>query len=80
MNLRSKARGLWQWWKGVAHKIGDVQARIILIVFYFLIMAPFALVMRFWSDPLRLHSKEPNGWIPRSNTGEPPEKRAREQF
>lgn len=78
--LKTKLQAAWQWWKAVAHKIGDVQARIILTAFYFLIVGPFALVIRFWSDPLRLNSKNATGWIRRSEDDGSSEGRAREQF
>lgn len=70
---------LWPAWKRIAIKIGDAQARFVLTLFYILIVGPFALVIRFWSDPLRLHSKTP-GWIRKSDAEAPAAKRAREQF
>jgi hypothetical protein len=76
---RSYLHGLWEWWKRVGRKIGDVQARILLTLFYMLIFGPFALVIRFWSDPLRLKTKHA-GWIPRLDREENAEKRAHEQF
>lgn len=78
--MKAKLQTAWEWWKAVAHKIGDVQARIILTLFYFVIVGPFALVIRFWSDPMRLNSKSAAGWIRRDDAGTSPEKRAREQF
>jgi hypothetical protein len=78
LNAGAKMRALWQSWKRIASKIGDAQARIILTVFYFVIVGPFAIVIRFWSDPLRL--KDGTGWIRRSDSNESAEKRAREQF
>jgi hypothetical protein len=78
--MMSKFHPLWQWWKRIARKIGDAQARIILTLFYFLVVGPFALIIRFWSDPLRLHSKTPGGWIRKSEAESPAAKRAREQF
>jgi hypothetical protein len=70
--------GLWQWWKRTARKLGDAQARLVLSVFYFLIMAPFALVIRFCSDPLRI--RHANGWIRRSDPPETTVGQAREQY
>lgn len=78
--MKARFHAAWEWWKAVAHKIGDVQARIILTVFYFLIVGPFALVIRFWSDPMRLNSKNASGWIHRNDDGGSSESRAREQF
>jgi len=33
---------LWDKWKIIARKIGDFQARLILGVFYFVLLTPFA--------------------------------------
>ena len=44
-------------WNGVltmAKRIGRVQAWLILTVFYFVILAPAALIYRLAADPLRL--------------------------
>lgn len=76
--MKKKLRDLWQRWKRTAHRIGDAQARFILTVFYLLILAPFALVIRFWSDPLRL--KRSPGWIPRGGEARDAVERAREQY
>ena len=80
MLLKGKSHALWQGWKRIAIKIGDAQARIVLTLFYLLVVGPFALIIRFWSDPLRLHSKTPGGWIRKSDAEGSTEKRAREQF
>src|SRR5262249_37750725 len=59
--MASQLRRLWQGWKRFGRKMGDFQARIFLTIFYFVILAPFALVMRL-ADPLGL--KKPGGWHP----------------
>jgi hypothetical protein len=52
-------RRLWDGWKRFGRKVGDFQARLLLTIFYFVILAPFALVMRL-ADPLGLrHAGEP---------------------
>jgi hypothetical protein len=53
---------LWEWWKRVARKIGDFQARILLTIFYFIILGPFALAIRLGSDPLAIKASSPHGW------------------
>jgi len=58
-------RSLWNWWKRVGKRIGDFQARILLSVFYYFILAPFALVVRWVSDPLAIKSGTERGWRPR---------------
>ncbi len=57
---------LWARWKRFAQKIADFQARLILTVIYFLIVAPYGLVVRLVSDPLHVkRSDRPSMWIPR---------------
>ena len=45
---------VWERWKVVAHVIGNFQARVLLTVFYFLIVPPFALVVKLAKDPMGL--------------------------
>lgn len=59
---------LWQRWKVVARKIGDFQARLILGALYFVIIAPFALGLKIFADPLQL--KGFGGWQSRSEADE----------
>ena len=56
-------RALLKSWKSIAHKIGNFQARLILTVFYFIVVAPFALRVKVFSDPLQL--KRSAGWLSR---------------
>jgi hypothetical protein len=73
-------RRLWEAWKAVARRIGDVQARILLAVFYFVVLAPFALIVRLTSDPLAIRPRTRRGWHARV---EPPGtvlERAQRQF
>ncbi len=53
-------RGLWTWWKGVAHEMGDFQARMILTTFYFSALVPFAALIRVSGKGLRPSSRP--GW------------------
>jgi hypothetical protein len=70
-------RRLWAGWKRVGRKIGDFQARVLLTLFYFVLLAPFAVVVRWKADPLGL--KRGGGWLPVVRTADPLE-RARRQF
>ena len=45
---------IWRGWKEVAVYIGDFQARLLLTLFYFTVAMPFALLVRWISDPLRV--------------------------
>ncbi len=44
----------WKQWKLIAHKIGNFQSRILLNIFYFIILMPFGLGVKLFSDPLHL--------------------------
>ncbi|HLN88254.1 MAG TPA: hypothetical protein VK200_17370 [Candidatus Limnocylindrales bacterium] len=54
VKLRNKLKNLWQRWQKVAKQIGDFQARLILSLFYILIVLPIGLIARMFSDPLAL--------------------------
>lgn len=47
-------RRIWNWWKPIARKIGDFQARVMLTIFYFIFFAPFGLIVRLTMDPLAM--------------------------
>ncbi len=54
----------WARWKVIASLIGNFQARLILLIFYFMIVPPFALIVKLLKDPLMLRS--PSGkslWV-----------------
>ena len=57
----------WDAWKRVARKIGAFQARVVLLVFYFLILWPFALAVKWGSDPLEIKPKTPKRWRPKAH-------------
>jgi hypothetical protein len=71
---------LWVRWKAVAHKIATFQSRALLFVFYYVVLAPFALGMRLASDPLRLRPDAPGGWLPRPAPDDDATLSARRQF
>jgi hypothetical protein len=70
----------WEGWKSFGRKLGDFQARLILTIFYFIIVAPFSLLVRLFSDPLSLKPDTARGWIVRSETKQTELQRANEQF
>jgi hypothetical protein len=73
-------RRLWEGWKRFGRKLGDFQARLLLTVFYFVVVAPFALLVKLGSDPLALAPKTPKGWRPRTAAPGSALERARRQF
>jgi hypothetical protein len=69
---------LWQRWVKVAKIIGDFQARLMLSLFYLLLILPFGLIARLFADPLAL-KKTSASWDTRQST--PPRlEDARRQF
>jgi len=76
--VRASVRAVWQWWTRVARRIGDVQARILLTLFYYVILAPFALVLRR-NDPLAIRPGASTGWRTREAGARPVAEQARRQ-
>ena len=74
------ARTLWEKWKRLGKKIGDAQARLLLSFFYFVLLSPFALGMRWWSDPLAIKPHAAKGWRARENHEESARQGATRQF
>jgi hypothetical protein len=76
----TKIKSLWNWWKRTARKIGDFQARIILTIFYFLVLAPFSLAIRIGTDPLAIKANSQRGWHLKTNEKGIPMEHATRQF
>ncbi len=53
---------LWEAWKGIARKIGTFQARVLLTILYGVLVLPFGLTVRWFSDPLCI-KKRPTHWL-----------------
>ena len=74
-------RRIWNGWKKIARKIGDFNARVILTVFYFVLLMPFAVVVRLFTDPLEIKKDAKKGWqIKEEKPGATPMERAARQF
>jgi len=67
---QSLFRRLWEGWKKIARKIGDFNARVILTVFYFILLFPFAVLVRIFTDPLEIKKKAHVGWHNKEDNGE----------
>ena len=70
---------IWEKWKIIARKIGDFQSRLLLNVFYFLILGPVALLFQWFSDPMHLHPSTPKGWMKHDGSRERSLEEARKQ-
>ena len=64
--MRGSLAGVWKAWLRFARHFGDFQSRVFLTLFYFTILAPFALFFRLLADPLGVRRvPEGNAWIRR---------------
>ncbi|MBI5669927.1 MAG: hypothetical protein HZC41_18185 [Chloroflexi bacterium] len=64
--VRELFRVAWDRFKIIGAIVGDTQARIIAMLFYFTILVPFGVGSRLLSDPLRLkHAREQSTWLSR---------------
>lgn len=62
---RATSRHAWMnRWMAILHTIGNVQAWILLSIFYVVILTPLGLVYRLVADPLRMRKREASNWIP----------------
>jgi hypothetical protein len=51
-------------WKRFAHKLGVVQTRVVMVLFYFLFVLPLGLVLRVVRDPLHFRHPANTNWVP----------------
>lgn len=56
-------RGLWQKWKKFATIVGNFNARLLLTLFYFTLLVPFAVLRKLASDTLRMRKHYRTQWI-----------------
>ena len=73
-------RVLWARWKAFGHMLATFQSRVLLFIFYFIVLAPFALLMRAFSDPLRLRAGLSPTWLERAAPDRDMSRLARRQF
>lgn len=78
--MATVAGRLWEGWKQIAKRIGDFQARVLLVIFYFAVFCPFALVVRWVGDPLAIKPATARGWRSKVATEGAEIERARRQF
>jgi hypothetical protein len=57
-----QVKRLWAAWKKIAHTIGNFQARVLLTVIYAVLLLPFGLAVRAFSDSLHI-KKRPGKWL-----------------
>jgi len=60
--MGNRLKRFWGRWKRFAHALGDFQARIFLTIIYAVLVLPFGLVVRFFSDSLKT-KRRPTAWL-----------------
>lgn len=60
--MRQHLRTAWQAWKRIAQKIAHFQSLVLFGLLYFLLVAPFAIGLKVFSDPLRIKQKSAPSW------------------
>ena len=72
---RSKAtpqyplKKLWQSWGSFSRRIGEFQNKIVMSLFFFIVISPFALAVKIFSDPLRIRYRGTEShWLPKIET------------
>lgn len=54
----------WHRWTHLAHSIGVVQTRILMVGFYLVLAVPTGILMRLTGDRLRLKRPKDGNWVP----------------
>ena len=72
-------KAFWRRWLIVAKKIGHVQSQVILTLIYFVVLAPFALAVRLFLDPMDLRGTRSWRW-PQGGHSTPSLDSVRQQF
>ena len=73
------AKAAWERWKKIARAIGVVQTRILMVIFYFIVVFPIGLFARLRGDPLHLKPSQTTNWTPHRHE-QPSVETARRQF
>ena len=59
-------RAVWSRWKAIAEKIGLFQSRLILTLFYFVLLLPIGLIFSLFKDELKIKRSTKSNWIPKT--------------
>lgn len=63
--MKPKAiRWLWDRWMAFARVLGNFNSRLILTLFYFLILGLFSLLIGRWKNSLRKRLPPQSNWLP----------------
>jgi hypothetical protein len=76
----SLASRAWERWKVIAKKIGNFQSRLLLTLFYLLIVPFFAVIVKVFKDPLHLRPHKGRSYWRERTMPHPTQSTARRQF
>ena len=63
---RNLLKKLWARWQDFWNRVGSFQSRIVLSLLFFILVSPFALGVKAFSDPLRIkHQSNESHWLAR---------------
>ncbi len=63
----SLLKQIWSAWLKFGHWIGEIMSWVWMPLFYYLIAMPFALGVKFFSDPLKVRGeKQKSYWTPKA--------------
>jgi hypothetical protein len=71
---------LWNGWKDLAARMGNYQGRVLLAFFYFVVVTPFGVLVRVFSDPLRTRSLTTSSFWEKRSAASGELEEARRQF
>jgi hypothetical protein len=63
-------RKIWNSWMKFGRWMGDNITRLFLVIFYFSIVLPFGMLVRFTQDPLDIKNKFGAGWVTKENNND----------
>jgi hypothetical protein len=79
----SAAKRIWRVWTDFSRRMGGFQSRVLLSFFFFIVVTPFALLVKVFSDPLRIkRGARKSGetyWLPKKEVNAHPDE-FRRQF
>jgi hypothetical protein len=57
---------IWQSWNDFSKRMGSFQSRILLSLFFFILVSPYAIAVKVFSDPLNIkYQSRTSWWIPK---------------